>query len=96
MRDTTIKHLASDRIALSLDEDVHGTSGDLDDKQIESRLIENIHIETNYQYVADGFPARVVAKLIRQVWEHKDRECAKSLEEVSRAAAQFYRDHGCI
>jgi hypothetical protein len=85
-----MKHLDAtsiDEIALSLDEDVYGANGELTDKQILTRLIMTIHIETNYQYIRTGLlPVEQVAALIKSVWEYKDRESTKLLAE-SRAAA---------
>jgi hypothetical protein len=54
----SIKHLQSDTIndiALSLNEDVYGSSGDLDECQIKERLIENIHASTDYRYADRGW-----------------------------------------
>jgi hypothetical protein len=78
----TIKHLQSDTInciALSLDEDVYGSNGDLDEFQIRDHLIENIHAATGYQY-GDTIPVHVVANLIQSVWEYEDR---KYMDEIS-------------
>jgi hypothetical protein len=74
----TIKHLMSDdinTIALSLDEDIYGANGDLDDQEIAERLIENIHRATDYRYFTGAMvPIGTVASLIRNVWEYKDRK----------------------
>jgi hypothetical protein len=78
-----VKHLASDsidEIALSLDEDVYGANGDLTDEQIRNRLVANIHIATDHQYIQTGLlPARLVAALIKSVWEYEDRKVMKLL-----------------
>ncbi|WP_256806333.1 hypothetical protein [Bradyrhizobium sp. Bra64] len=47
----TLDHLEShyiDSIALSLDEDVYGANGELDDLEIRSRLMEKIVAQCNY------------------------------------------------
>ena len=52
-----MKHLESNyinTIALSLNEDVYGANGDLDDFEIKERLIENIHNATGYAYAETG------------------------------------------
>ena len=81
----TIEHLAHktiSNIALSLDEDVYGSNGDLDRWQIHDRLIENIHAATNYAYAESRLvPIDAVASLIRSVWEYKDRMC---MEETAK------------
>jgi hypothetical protein len=78
------KHLESnyiDTIALSLDEDVYGANGDLDELEIKQNLIEKIHAHTDYQYVANGMmPVWAAADLIRSVWEQKDRDCVERPE----------------
>jgi hypothetical protein len=83
----SIKHLQSDDIndiALSLDEDVYGSNGDLDEFQIKERLLANIHASTNYQYADSGMiPIEVVASLIQGVWEYEDR---KFMDELARNA----------
>ena len=88
--DTTIKHLASehiDDIALSLDEDVYGANGDLDELQIKERLIANIHAATDYAHVETGMiPIRRVASLIQSVWEHQDRKYMAELRTNSQGS----------
>jgi hypothetical protein len=89
------KHLevdTSNYIALRLDEDVQGAGPALDECEIISHLIENIHAATNYQGAANGsLPIRVVAQLIRGVWEYKDRQYAEVLAE--QAKCPFCRPH---
>jgi hypothetical protein len=93
----TIPHLESDiidDIALSLDEDVYGSNGDLTDKQINEHLIKNIRAETGYQF-ADAIPVEVVATLIRSVWEYEDRKYMGAIANTSGAAppADNPREH---
>ena len=87
----TIKHLLNDvinDIALTLDEDVYGSNGDLDEFQIRDRLVENIHATTDYRYAEDGMiPVRVVASLIQSVWEHEDRKYMDLLGRVAKEEA---------
>lgn len=82
--EVSIPHLESDTIddiALSLDEDVYGSNGDLTDEQINEHLIKNIRGVTNYQF-ANAIPVEVVATLIRRVWEHEDR---KYMDAIAKA-----------
>jgi hypothetical protein len=83
----TIKHLYSDYIddiALGLDEDVYGANGDLDESQIKSRLIANIHRRTDCQYAAnDMMPVWAAADLIRSVWEYMDRKYMGEVGQIS-------------
>ena len=66
----TIEHLTYktiNSIALGLDEDVYGSSGELDREEIHNRLIENIQGATGYAYEDGMLPIGVVANLIRGV-----------------------------
>lgn len=93
----TIKHLNSDHIndiALSLDEDVYGANGDLDESQIKSRLIMNIHYATDYQYVAhDMMPVWAAADLIRSVWEYMDRRYMSEISRISEIQSIASREN---
>lgn len=89
----TIKHLAHDTtntIALGLNEDVYGASGDFNEDQIKQRLIENIHRVTDYQYAASPhaasglIPVWRVADLIRSVWEYMDRHETELMASLIR------------
>jgi hypothetical protein len=76
--DTTIKHLSFvtiNEIAMSLNDDVYGASGDFTERQINERLISTIHHATDYAYANSGLvPVSAVARLIRSVWEYQDRQ----------------------
>jgi hypothetical protein len=86
---STIKHLSSnyiDIIALSLDEDVYGANGDLDDVEIKRRLIENIHARTDYAYAeSELMPVWHAADLIKSVWAYIDRKYMELLAEAEAA-----------
>jgi hypothetical protein len=86
-----LKHLKTDHInhlALCLDEDVYCANGDLDDEEIETRVIENIHEATGHRYADGGYipsiPLRTAARLIISVWQSKDRDYMQALSEANK------------
>jgi hypothetical protein len=84
------QHLEVDiinQIALGLDEDVYGASGDLSECEIIARLIENIHQATNYQATNGTLPIGEVAQLVRGVWEYMDRQYTEVMAEQARCPA---------
>jgi hypothetical protein len=61
-------------IALQLCEDMTGANGDLDEDQINDRLIEAIHESFDYQFKQSGMmPMSAAASLVISVWRHMDR-----------------------
>jgi hypothetical protein len=87
----TIKHLHSDyinNIASGLDEDVYGANGDLDEFEIDERLIENIHEWTGHQYFRTGvMPVWHAARMVRSVWEYMDRKHMEEITQVQKIVA---------
>jgi hypothetical protein len=83
-------HLKSQRIdfiALGLSEDVYGANGDLADAEIDRRLIEAVHGETNDSFRASGqVPVDVVAHLLRRLWEFEDRLVMQAMIDAARDA----------
>jgi hypothetical protein len=73
-----LKSNAINSIALQLDEDVYGASGDFDRAEIHQRLVEAIRAEINFLYM-ESIPIDMVADLMQSLWEYMDR---KSLEAL--------------
>jgi hypothetical protein len=91
----SLRHLKSnyvDTIALQLDEDVYGASGDFNDREIRERLMQAIIKQcdlaprTPRQYSADlpVLSLEETADLILGVWEYMDR---MQIEAVFAGAA---------
>jgi hypothetical protein len=76
----THKHLVSNRIdliALQLDNDVYGASGDWSEAQIRKRLMKSIA----EQHGNDEWTLAQVADLVFGVWQHKDRDLMEMLTD---------------
>jgi hypothetical protein len=77
-----------DTIALRLSEDVYGASGDLSEDEIFDRLIENIHMDTDYAYRDKGMPVHLVASLLKSMWRYMDENEKELLTEAVRGSSR--------